>query len=154
MSVCLNVDIMRVSSGILIQLGQLVNLKQWMVSQGNTQNQDPGVIQEGLNSLQLYVQIDQRVIVLHVELNIKSGSALQHLLFVSNVTNKAIILGYVSLRINLPQVHPIPIRIQGDHGMAEVEAVEAVRAMDPNVLYMKLRYLILQNLQLMLLILK
>ena len=76
--------------------------------------------------------------------NIKLGSALQHLLFVSNVTNKAIILGYVSLRINLlPQVHLIPIGIQADHGTAEVEVVEA---MDPNVLYMKLKKLILQNL--------
>ena len=141
MNVCLHVDIMRVFSGILIQLGQLVNLKQWMVSQGETQDQDPGVMQEGLNSPQLYVQIDQRVIVLHVELYTKLGSALQHLLFVSNVTNKAIILGYVSLRINLLlQVHPIPIGIQGDHGAAVVEAV------DPSVLYMKLKQLILQNL--------
>ena len=114
-----------------------------MVSQGDAQDQDPGVMQEGLNSPQLYVQIDQRVIVLHVELYIKSGSALQHLLFVSNVTNKAIILGLVSLRINLPQVHPILIGIQGDHGTAEVEVVEA---MDPSMLYMKLKQLILQNL--------
>ena len=45
---------MRVFSGILIQLGQLVSLKQWMVSQGNAQGQGPRVIQEGLNSRQLY----------------------------------------------------------------------------------------------------
>ena len=79
---------MRVFNGISIQLDQLVNLKQWMVSQGDTPGQDPRVIQEGL--LQLYVQIDQRTIVLHVELYTKSGSALHLQLCVSNVTNKAI----------------------------------------------------------------
>ena len=121
-----------------------MNLKQWMVSQGEAQDQGPTVIQEGLNSLQLYIQIDQRVIVLHVKLYTKLGNALQHLLFVSNVTNKTIILGYVCLKINLlPQVHPIPIGIQGDHGTAEVEVVEA---MDPSMLCMKLKQLILQNL--------
>ena len=135
---------MRVPSGILIQLGQLVNSKQWMVSQSDAQDQDPGVIQEGLNS-QLYVQINQRVNVLQVELYIKSGSALQHLLFVSNVTNKAIFQGYVSLNL-LPQMHPVPIGIQGDPGMAEVEATEVVEAEDPSMLYMKLKHLILQNL--------
>ena len=46
--VCLFVDIMRVFSGILIQLGQLVNSKQLMVSQDNVLSQDPRVIQEGL----------------------------------------------------------------------------------------------------------
>ena len=61
---------------------------------------------------------------------------------VSNATNKAIFPDYVGL---LPQVHPIPIRIQEDHGVAEVEATEVVKAMDPNVLYMKLKHLILQN---------
>ena len=120
-----------------------MNLKQWTVSQGDALDQGPRVIQEGLNSLQLYIQMDQRVIVLHVELYTKLGNALQHLLFVSNVTNKAIILGYVSLKINLlPQVHPIPIGIQGDYGVAE----EVVEAMDPSMLYMKLKQLVLQNL--------
>ena len=115
-----------------------------MILQGDADDQGPRVIQEGLSSLQLYVQIDQRVIVLHVELYTKSGIALQHLLFVSNVTNKAIILGYVGLKINLlPQIHPIPIGIQGDHGVAEIEVV---KAMGPSMLYMKLKQLILQNL--------
>ena len=135
-NVCLDVDIMRVFSGILIQLGQMVSSRQWMVLQGNAPDQDPGVIQEGLKSLQLYVQIDQRMNVLPVEPYTKLGSALQHLLFVSNATNKAITQGYVRLSL-LPQLHPIPIGIQGDHGMAEVEATEA---MDPNMLYMKLRH--------------
>ena len=129
---------MRVFNGILIQLSQLVNLKS------DVQDQDPGVIQEYLNS-QLCIQINHRVNVLHVELYTKLGSALQHLLFVSNVTNKAIFQGYVSPSL-LPQVHPIPIGIQGDHGMAEVEATEVVEAMDPSVQYMKLKHLILQNL--------
>ena len=48
------------------------------------EDQDPGVMQEGLNS-QLYIQINQRVIVLRVELYIKFGSALQHLVcFICN----------------------------------------------------------------------
>ena len=72
----------------------------------------------------------------------RSENTQQHHLFVSNVTNKAIFQGYV----HLPQVHPIPIGIQGDHGMAEVEVIEAREAVDPNVLHMKLRYLTLQNL--------
>ena len=112
-----------------------------MVSQGDAQDQDPGVIQEGLNS-QLYFQINQRVNVLHVELYIKLGSALQHHLFVSNATNKTIFPEHVGL---LPQVHLIPIGIQGDHGVAEVEATEVVEAVDPNVLHVKLKHLILQN---------
>ena len=58
---------------------------------------------------------------------------------VSNVTNKAIFQGYV----DLPQVHPVPIGIQGDHGTAEVEAIEATETMAPNVLYMKLKCLTL-----------
>ena len=29
----------------------------------------------------------------------------------------------------------VPIGIQGDHGMTEVDAIEATEAMDPNVLY-------------------
>ena len=70
-----------------------------------------------------------------MELYIKLESALHHLLFVSNATNEAIFLDYVSL---LLQVHPVPIGIQWDHGVAEVEAIEA-QAMDPNVLYMKLK---------------
>ena len=112
-----------------------MNSKQWMVSQDDILNQDPGVIQEGLSSPQLYIQINQGLNVLHVELYIKLENALQHHLFVSNVTNKAIFQGYV----NLPQVHPVSIGIQGGHGMAEVEAAR-------EVLYMKLRHLILQNL--------
>ena len=90
---------MKVFNGILIQLDQLVNLKQWMILQGNAQDQGPRVTQEGL--LQLYVQIDQRMIVLHVELYTKLGSALHHLLFVSNVTNKAIMPGCVVLKLSL-----------------------------------------------------
>ena len=116
-----------------------------MVSQGDAQDQNPEVlvIQEGLNSLQLYVQINQRLNVLHVELYTKLENALPHHLFVSNVTNKAIFQGYV----NIQQVHPVPIGISGDHDVAEVEAViEATEAMDPNMLCMKLRHLILQNL--------
>ena len=89
-NVCLCVDIMRVFSGILIQLGQLVNSKQLMVWQDNILSQDARVIQEGLSSPQLYVQINQRLNVLHVELYIKLENALQHHQFVSNVTNKAI----------------------------------------------------------------
>ena len=115
-----------------------------MVSQGDAQSQSPGVavIHEGLNSPQLYIQIDPRLNVLHVELYIKLENAQQHHLLVTNVTNKAIFQGYVYL----PQVHPVPIRIQGDHGMAEVEAViEATEAVDPNVLYSKLKCLTLQN---------
>ena len=117
--------------------------EQWMVSQGNAQSQNPGVIviQKGLNSSQLYIQINQGLNVLHVELYIKSENAQQHHLFASNVTNKAIFQGYVYL----PQVHPVPIVIQGDHGMAEVEVIEATEAMDPDMLYMKLKCLTLQN---------
>ena len=59
-----------------------------MVLQGDTSDQDQEVIQEGL--LQLYVQINQRMIVLHVGLYTKLGSALHRLLFVLNVTNEAI----------------------------------------------------------------
>ena len=44
---------------------------------------------------------------------------------------------------NLPQVHRPQLEIQEDLGMVEVEAVEAV---DPNELSMKLKPLILQNL--------
>ena len=58
--------------------------------------------------------------------------------------NKAIFPVYVSLNL-LQQVHPVPIGIQGDHGIAEVEATEVVEAMVPNLLYMKLKHLILQN---------
>ena len=130
---------MRVFNGISIQLDQLVNLKQWMVLQGDAQDQDPRVMQEGL--LQLYIQIDQRMIVLHLELYTELGSALHHLLFVLNVTNKAIMPRCVILKFSLPQVHQIPIGIQGDLGMAEVEVVEAVH---PSMLYMKLKQLILQ----------
>ena len=103
-----------------------------MVSQGDTQDQDQEVIQEGL--LQLYVQINQRIIVLHVELYTKLGSALHHLLFVLNVTNKATVPNCAIPKFSLPQVHRIPIGIQGDLGEAKVEVVEA---MDPNMLYMK-----------------
>ena len=116
---------MRVFNGILIQYGQLVRSGQWMVLQGNVQDQNPGVIQEGLNSL----QIELKVNVLHVELYTKPGNALHQLLFVSNATNQAIFQGYVSLNL-LPQVHSTPIGIQGDHGMAEV-GVETIEAMDP-----------------------
>ena len=49
---------------------------------------------------------------------------------------------YVILEIHLPPAHQLPIEIQGDLGMAEVEAVEA---MDLDMHYMKLK-LILQNL--------
>ena len=96
---------MRVFSGILIQLDQLVKSEQWMVSQGNAKSQNPGVIviQEGLNSPQLDIQTNQGLNVLHVELYIKLENALQHHLFVSNVTNKAIFQNYV----DLPQVHPV-----------------------------------------------
>ena len=107
--------------------------KQWMVLQGDTQDQE--IIQESL--LQLYIQINQRMIVLHV------GSALHHLLFVLNVTNKAIMPNSAIPKFSLPQAHRLPIEIQGGLGMAEVEAVEA---MDPNVLCMKLKQLMLQNL--------
>ena len=101
-----------------------MNLKQWMVLQGNAQDPDLRVIQEDL--LQLYIQIDPRMVVLHVELYTKLGSALHHLLFVSNVTNKVIMPSYVILKFSLPQVHQIPIEIQGDLGTAEVKVVEAV----------------------------
>ena len=111
-----------------------------MVSQGGTQDQDQEVIQEDL--LQLYVQINQRMIVLHVELYTKLGSALHHLLFVLNVTNKTIMPNSAIL----PQVCQLPIEIQGHLGMAEIEAVEA---RDPNMLRMKLKQLMLQNLLLM-----
>ena len=77
---------MKVINGILIQLDPLVKSKQWMVLQGNAQDQR--VIQEGL--LQLHVQTNQRKIVLYVELYTKLGSALHCLQFVSNVTIKAI----------------------------------------------------------------
>ena len=81
---------MKVFKGILIQLGQLVRLKLWTVSQGDVQDQNPEavVIEEGLSNL--YIQIDQRLNVLHVALYIKSVSALLCHLFVSSVTNKAI----------------------------------------------------------------
>ena len=49
-----------------------------MVPQDDAQDPDQKVTQEGL--LQLYVQIDQRMIVLHVELHTKLGSALHCLL--------------------------------------------------------------------------
>ena len=119
--------------------------EQWMVSQGDAQDQVPRVIQEGLNSYHLYIQIDQRLNVLHVELYIKPGSALLHLLFVLNATNQATFQGYVCLSL-LPPVHPAPIGIQGDHGTAEVEAIEATETVDPNMLCKKLKHLILQNL--------
>ena len=83
------------------------------------------------------------MIVLHVELYTKLGSVLHQLLFVLNVTNKAIMPNCAIPKFSLPQVHQIPKGIQGDLGVAEVEVVEA---MDPNVLYMKLKQLILQNL--------
>ena len=110
-----------------------------MVPQGDVQ--DPRVILEGL--LQLYIQINQRNIVLHVELYTKLGSALHHLQFVLNATNKAIMPNSVIREFNLPQTCQLPTGIQEDLGMAEVEAVEA---MDPNELCMKLKQLILQNL--------
>ena len=116
-----------------------MSLKQWMVLQGNAQDPHLRVIQD---LPQLYIQIDPRMIVLHEELYAKLGSALHHPLFVSNVTNKAIMLSCVMLKFSIPQVHCIPIEIQGDLGTAEVEVVEVV---DPNVLYMRLRQLILQN---------
>ena len=106
-----------------------MNLKQWMVLQGNTQDPDPRITQKDL--LQLYVQIDQRMIVLHVELYTKLGSALHCLLFVLNVTNKATMPNCPVQKFSLPQVHQIPIGIQGDLEAAEVEVVET---MDPNVL--------------------
>ena len=57
-------------------------------------------------------------------------------LFVLSVTNKDIFPDYASL---LPQVNPVSIGIQGDHGMVEVEATtEVEKAVDPNMLYMKL----------------
>ena len=100
-----------------------------MVSQGDAQDPDPRVMQEDL--LQLYTQIDQRMIVLHVELYTKLESAVHCLLFVLNVTNKAIMPNCAVPKFSLPQVHQIPIGIQRDLGMAEVEVVEA---MDPNML--------------------
>ena len=83
------------------------------------------------------------MIVLHVELYTKLGNALHRLLFVSNVTNKAIMPNSAIPKFSLPQACQITIEIPGDLCMAEVEMVEAV---DPNVLYMKLKQLILQNL--------
>ena len=133
---------MRVFSSILIQLGQLVKSKLWMVSQGDVQDQNPEVviIQEGLSNL--YIQIDQRMNVLHVALYIKLENALLRHLFVSNVTNQAIFQDDV----DLPPVHPVPMGIQWDHGMAEVEAViGATETVDPNVLYTKLKCQTLQN---------
>ena len=61
---------------------------------------------------------------------------------VLNVTNKATMPNCAIPKFILPQVHQISIGIQGDLGTAEVEVVEAV---DPNVLYMKPKQLILQN---------
>ena len=113
-----------------------------LASNAQNQNSEVVIIQEGLSNL--YIQIDQRMNVLHVELYTKMGSALHHLLFVSNATNKAITQDSVGL--SLPQPYLIPIGIQGDHGTAVVEATEVVEAVDPNVLYMKLKHLILQNL--------
>ena len=95
-----------------------VKSKQWMVSQGNTQDQR--VIQEGL--FQLYVQTNQRKIVLHVELYIKLGSALHCLQFVLNATNKAIMSNSAIPEFSLPQACQLPIKIQGDLGVAEIEA--------------------------------
>ena len=46
-------------------------------------------------------------------------------------------------KFSLPQACQISIEIPGDLGMAEVEVVEAV---DPNMLCMKLKQLMLQNL--------
>ena len=113
--------------------------KLWMVSQGNAQDQR--VMKEGL--LQLYIQINQRKIVQYVVLYTKLGSALHHLQFVLNATNKDIMASCAIPELNLPQACRLPIGIQGDLGMAEVEAVEA---MDLDVLCMKLKQLILQNL--------
>ena len=72
--------------------------EQWIVSQGDAQSLNPevAVIQEG-PSLQLYIQTDPKLNVLHVALYIKSENALLRHLFVSNVTNKAIFLDYVDL---------------------------------------------------------
>ena len=44
---------------------------------------------------------------------------------------------------SLPQACQLPIEIPGDLGVAQIEAVEAV---DPNVLCIKLKQLTLQNL--------
>ena len=88
---------MRVFNGILIQFDQLVKSEQWMVSQGNTQDQNPGVIQEGLNNPQLYIQKGLILNVLHVELYTKLENGLQPHLFASKATNKAIFQGYVDL---------------------------------------------------------
>ena len=79
---------MRVFNDILIQLGQLVRLKLWMVSQGEAQSLNPEmvVIQEGLSNL--YIQINQSQNVLHVALYIRVREC-PATLSVSNVTNKA-----------------------------------------------------------------
>ena len=129
-----------ICNGIVTLLDPLVEKsKLWMVSQGNAQDQR--IMVEGL--LQLYVQTNQGNIVLHVVLHTKLGSALHRLQFVTSATNKAIMPNCVVPGFNLPQVHQLPIKIQADLGMAEVEAVEAV---DPNMLCMKLKPVILQNL--------
>ena len=116
--------------------------KLWMVSQSDAQNQNPEVVlQEGLNNL--YDQTNLEMNVLHVALYIKLVNALLPHPFVSNATNMAIFPDYA----DLPSVHLVPIGIQGDHGMAEVEAAtEVEKDMDTNLLYIKLRHLILQNL--------
>ena len=96
-------------------------IKLWMVLQGDAQDQNPEVLitQEGLSNL--YVQTNLGLNVLHVALYTKPGSVLHHLLFVSNATNLAIFQGPV----------------------ATIETTEAV---DPSMLHVKLRHLILQNL--------
>ena len=79
---------MKVYSGILILLDPLVEiLKRWMVSQDAIPDQRIHMpMLKGL--LQLYIQINQRKIVLNVVLNTKLGSALHHLKFVTNVISK------------------------------------------------------------------
>ena len=107
----------------------------------------PGLKSRGANNTrrppQSVCQDKQRLNVLHVELYTKQENAPLPHLFVSSVTSQAIFPDYAGP----PSVHPVPIGIQGDHGAAEAEAtIEAREAVDPSVLYVKLRHLTLQNL--------
>ena len=119
-----------------------MNSKQWLVLQDDVLNQDPGVIQEDLSSPQLYVQINQGQCTACGTLHqVGECPVASSVCFKCN--KQSHFQGYV----NLPQVHPVPIGIQGSYDAAEVEAAtEVVKAVDLNVLYMKLTHLILRNL--------